>query len=166
MRKFNNIAKLMRIKRHGLNLSQNQLADMIGFSSRGQFVSNIERGLCSVPFRKVKTAAAALQIDCKEIINAIIEDEKDFMTEIINGSETAIMTTKEYRQKRIEEKRRKKCEKTTVQTSPALSAIPTPKTETHCITFTQEKPIQNTPRKLGTLSPVVENAINIFMQNL
>ena len=167
MRKFNHIAKLVRINRHKLGLSQNDIAKMIGFASSGQFVSNVERGLCSIPFRKVKTAAAVLGIEPSEVIDAIVEDERDFMNEIVNNSEVAVMTVKEYRQKRIQEKERKRCQKILKQTSHASSATEQPKAEIVSTIYTAEKPIQNTPIESGILSPLVKDAINAFFtQNL
>jgi hypothetical protein len=51
--------------------------------------------------------------------------------------------------------------------SPALYVVPEQKEETVTTISTPEKPIQNTPIRLGTLSPVVEAAINnFFTQNL
>jgi len=162
MRKFNNIAKLVRVKRQALGISQNEMADLIGFSSRGQFISNVERGLCSIPFRKVKTVASLLKVDTSEIINAILEDERLFMNEIVKGSEIAIMTTKEYRQKRLHIKERKKCEKISKPTNLVLSVTQEPKVETHTITSTPEKPIQNIHLESGILSKPVKDAINAF----
>jgi hypothetical protein len=60
-----------------------------------------------------------------------------------------------------------KCQKTTQQIKPVLYVAPEQNKETVTTTFTQEKPIQNIPKKLGTLSPAVEAAINnFFTQNL
>lgn len=162
MRKFENIARLMRIKRHQLGLSQNDIAKMIGFSSSGQFVSNVERGLCSIPFRKIKTTAHILEIEPSELIEAILDDERLFMNQIIAGSEVAVMTTKQFRQKKLEERVRKQCERISKQTSPALYATQEPKAETPIIISTPEKPIRNTLIESGTLSQPVKDAINAF----
>jgi len=162
LRKFENIARLMRIKRHQLGLSQNDIAKMIGFSSSGQFVSNVERGLCSIPFRKIKTTAHILEIEPSELIEAILNDERLFMNQIVAGSEVAVMTTKQFRQKKLEERVRKRCEKISKPTSPVLSATQQPKAETHTITSTLEKPTQNIHLESGTLSKPVKDAINAF----
>lgn len=166
MKRFHNVAKLMRLKRMELGLSQSQTAKLIGFV-RGQFVSNVERALCSVPPKKIESTARVLQVDPSEIINAILEDERIFMHQILSRDEFAAMTEKQHRKIKSEERELIKCQKTTQQMNPALYVVPEQKEEIATIISTPEKPTQNTPIRLGTLSPVVEAAINnFFTQNL
>jgi transcriptional regulator with XRE-family HTH domain len=166
MKRFHNVAKLMRLRRIELGLSQSQTAKLIGFV-RGQFVSNVERALCSVPPKKIESTAKVLQVDPSEIINAILEDERIFMHQILSKDKFAAMTEKQHREIKLEERELVKCQKTTQQIKPVLYVVPEQKEETVTTTSTQEKPIQNTPKKLGTLSPLVEAAINnFFTQNL
>lgn len=166
MKRFHNVAKLMRLRRIELGLSQSQAAKLIGFV-RGQFVSNVERALCSVPPRKIESTARVLQVDPSEIINAILEDERIFMHQILSKDEFATITEKQHRKIKSEERELIKCQKTTQQIKPVLHVVPEQKEETVTTTFTPEKPIQNTPIRLGTLSPAVEAAINnFFTQNL
>lgn len=74
--KFPNIAKLIKSSRLKLGVSQTFLAANID-AKGGQFVSNIERGLCSIPEPKVKAVAKVLNISEEAIINAMVEDYRE-----------------------------------------------------------------------------------------
>jgi transcriptional regulator with XRE-family HTH domain len=158
MRRFENIAILVRKKRYELGVGQTELAKMAGFKN-GQFISNLERGLCGIPPKKIARFSIILDLQVDELIEKIILDERNFLKKMAFGCPEAAQTRKDY----LEEK----CQKTTQQAKPVLFAMPEQKEETVTTTFTQEKPIQNTPTRLGTLSPLVETAINnFFTQNL
>lgn len=78
-RTFPNIAKLVKVSRSKLNpaISQNELSEKIGYKN-GQFISNIERGQCSVPIGKVIDLADALHIPMADVSKAIVKDFKDY----------------------------------------------------------------------------------------
>jgi len=144
MKKFNNVAKIVRIKRAEVGLSQTDLSKICNYKN-GQFVSNVERGLCSIPAKKLKIFAKALNLEPNILVKAMLRDEWIYLMNEVRGEE---------------------CQKITQQIKPVLSATVTPKMETVTTTCAVEKPTQSIPRKLGTVSPVVESAINTFMQNL
>lgn len=79
-RRFPNIARLVRVSREKQNkLSQFGLVSKMGLKPEdkpfcAQFVSNIERGLCSVPAKKVKPLASALDLDITAIKEAMLQD--------------------------------------------------------------------------------------------
>lgn len=74
---FDNIAALVRTKRadHPKELSQTDLSTLLGYKN-GQFISNVERGLCSVPLKKLPELCSALSIPRDEVINALVSDLK------------------------------------------------------------------------------------------
>ena len=80
MRKFPNIAKFVKTKRLDIkNLSQSKLSHMLGYGTSdkiedGQFLSNIERGKCTVPIKKVRQLAQILNIDEELIKQAMVKD--------------------------------------------------------------------------------------------
>ena len=73
-RSFKNIAEVIRRTRAEAGLSQVELSARVGYDRNGQFVSNIERGICSVPERKIKDFAEELEINPNEIRRAMVFD--------------------------------------------------------------------------------------------
>lgn len=56
-------------------ISQNDLSLILGFKN-GQYISNIERGLCSLPFKNIPLLAKVLKVDESAVIDTIMEDVK------------------------------------------------------------------------------------------
>lgn len=77
-RYFPNMAKLCFAYREAAQLSQIELSEKIGFRN-GQFISNIERGLCSVPRKKAKIFCEALNLSHDIFITAYLADEHIFI---------------------------------------------------------------------------------------
>lgn len=75
MRYFGHIAKLVREARlkHPERYSQTELSSELGYKN-GQFISNIERGLCSVPVKSLALLAKTLDIDSRELKEALLKD--------------------------------------------------------------------------------------------
>lgn len=73
-----NLGKLIYDLRIKNNLSQGQLAKLLGYKT-GQYISNIERGTCGLPPHKIKLAAAILKVDSKVIRCAIIQDFNEYL---------------------------------------------------------------------------------------
>lgn len=86
MRVFNNIAKLVSNRRQNLGLTQTELSIMVGFKN-GQFVSNIERGLCSIPAKDIVKLADGLKINSSLIVEAMVLDYKETLSNFANISE-------------------------------------------------------------------------------
>lgn len=72
-RDFKNIGKLVKNTRDAKGISQTQLSKELGYKN-GQFVSNIERGICSIPFEKIPTLSALLGLDPVSVKEAILKD--------------------------------------------------------------------------------------------
>jgi transcriptional regulator with XRE-family HTH domain len=87
MRSFKNIANLVRTKRilHPKNLSQSDLSISLGYKN-GQFISNVERGLCNVPLKMMKKIAEILNIEPLELKTAILKDHEETLTNYFNKS--------------------------------------------------------------------------------
>lgn len=84
MKKFNKTAKLIKAYRLNSPYSQTELAPLLGYKN-GQFVSNVERGLCSVPVKKHKKLSKLLAIPLKEIANAHFEDFRENYRVALDG---------------------------------------------------------------------------------
>ena len=77
MKSFNNIAKLVKIKRLGKwKLSQKSLSAKLGYKN-AQFISNVERAKCSIPLHNLPTLCDALGISETDVIDALLQDYKD-----------------------------------------------------------------------------------------
>lgn len=75
LRVFDNIANLVRLARlnHVDRYSQTELSHLLGYRN-GQFVSNIERGVCGVPLRMYKKIQNILNIPYVRMKEASIKD--------------------------------------------------------------------------------------------
>lgn len=76
MRTFNNIARTVREKRLKAGMSQCDLSYKLKYKN-GQFISNCERGLCSIPLKKVPLLAAILDAKIDDFKDAIIKDTSE-----------------------------------------------------------------------------------------
>lgn len=72
---FVGIAKLMRESREKTHWSQTELARMLDMRN-GQFISNIERGLCGLPSKYVLKVCSVLSIDPDVMIETMTADYK------------------------------------------------------------------------------------------
>jgi transcriptional regulator with XRE-family HTH domain len=75
MRNFSYVAKLIKEKRlsHPERYSQTQLSKTLGYKN-GQFISNLERGLCSIPLKGMTNFLKVLDITENELKSAILKD--------------------------------------------------------------------------------------------
>jgi len=72
---FNNIAKFLKDKRthHPKEFSQSELSHILGYKN-GQFISNVERGLCSVPLKSLPKICEVLEINKDELKKVLLDD--------------------------------------------------------------------------------------------
>ncbi len=75
MRTFNNVAKLLKKYRlnHPKKYSQAELSKLLGYKN-GQFISNIERGLCSIPLKNLNQVINILSVPKQELYTAVMQD--------------------------------------------------------------------------------------------
>jgi hypothetical protein len=90
MRSFKNIASLVRTKRinHPKSYSQSDLSLLLGYKN-GQFISNVERGLCNVPLKMMKKISDVLDISAEDIKSAILKDHEETLSNYFNKTSSA-----------------------------------------------------------------------------
>ena len=88
MRCFENIAKLIRAKRlgHPKGYSQSELSHLLGYKN-GQFISNVERGLCNIPLKMLGKVSEALDITTDELKTSILKDHEKTLDNYLHGTE-------------------------------------------------------------------------------
>lgn len=91
MRSFSHIAKLVKSKRlgHEKTYSQTELSTLLGYKN-GQFISNVERGLCSIPLKNLKRLCEVLDIPQSDLKAALLKDfEKTLEAHLYGASVTS-----------------------------------------------------------------------------
>lgn len=94
MKTFRNVATLVRKARNQSNYSQEVLSTILGYTN-GQFVSNIERGLCSVPTKKAQELCEVLDICPEDLIEAVLADKEAELRYACYGSDEKRTESKE-----------------------------------------------------------------------
>lgn len=69
------IGKFIKKRRKELKLTQNEISEKLGFKTC-QFISNIERGVASIPPNRVEDFAKILQVNVKDLSSVISETFK------------------------------------------------------------------------------------------
>lgn len=67
------IGKVIKNGREDAKISQSKLSASLGYRN-GQFISNVERGICSIPLDKVAKVANVLNLDSDTLKEALVED--------------------------------------------------------------------------------------------
>lgn len=88
-RSFEGIATLVKKYRlkHPKKLSQVELSNLLGYKN-GQFVSNVERGICSIPLKALRDLQRILMIPQEELVNAMVSDFEKTVVNHLNEQET------------------------------------------------------------------------------
>lgn len=68
------IAQLVKKRRMELNLTQKELAKLLGYRVP-QFVSNLERGTCDIPKNKLKRLCRVLMLDQSTVYNILLAEK-------------------------------------------------------------------------------------------
>lgn len=79
------LGTFLRKKRENSGLSQNELADKLGYQS-GQVVSNWERGLQSPPFIILAKLSKILNISQSEIVSFLLREQKRIYEDAFTGA--------------------------------------------------------------------------------
>lgn len=74
-RKHQHLGNFLKNKRQLANLTQSEVASQLGYGSP-QFISNIERGISSVPLKSLKSLVRLYKIDDSEIIKVLLEEKR------------------------------------------------------------------------------------------
>ena len=88
MRSFNNIALLIRTKRlsHPKSYSQSELSKLLGYKN-GQFISNVERGLCNIPLKMLSKVSEILDISSNDLKATILKDHDETLDNYLRSQE-------------------------------------------------------------------------------
>lgn len=86
LRSFDNISKLIKQKRlsHPKGYSQSELSALLGYKN-GQFISNVERALCNIPFKMLNKVCSILDISEQELKDAILKDYEETIDNHFNS---------------------------------------------------------------------------------
>ncbi|MBT7608333.1 MAG: helix-turn-helix transcriptional regulator [Bacteriovoracaceae bacterium] len=89
MRYFGHIAKLIKDARltHPKKYSQTELSTRLGYKN-GQFISNIERGLCSVPVKSLSLLTQTLNIEPAKLKVALLADMNETLENYLADDKT------------------------------------------------------------------------------
>lgn len=77
-----NMAKLIKPARIKKGLSQGDLSKLLNYKN-GQFISNIERSLCSTPPKVANEMCEILDIAKEEFIKAFLADEEKYLRDVM-----------------------------------------------------------------------------------
>lgn len=91
MRSFEHIAKLIRTKRvsHPKHYSQSELSHLLGYKN-GQFISNVERALCNIPFKMLRKVSEVLDVPYEELKIALLKDHEATINNYLYGDAAAL----------------------------------------------------------------------------
>lgn len=85
-RSFEGIAELVKTYRlrHPKKLSQVELSNLLGYKN-GQFVSNVERGICSIPLKALRDLQDILNIPQDELVRVMVRDFEETVLNHLNN---------------------------------------------------------------------------------
>jgi len=88
-RSFKHIAKLIKNKRlaHAKRYSQSELSTMLGYKN-GQFISNVERGLCNIPLKMIPLVCEILTINPTDIKAAMLADFEETLNNFVGKGQS------------------------------------------------------------------------------
>ncbi|MBH48872.1 MAG: hypothetical protein CME71_11955 [Halobacteriovorax sp.] len=86
LRSFNHIGKFVRESRlnHPQFYSQNQLSKLLGYKN-GQFISNVERGLCGIPLKGISKLIEVLGLSEADLKAAMQRDYEETLNNFLNN---------------------------------------------------------------------------------
>lgn len=69
---------------HPNGYSQSELSHLLGYKN-GQFISNVERSLCSIPFKMLKKISQVLDIPSEDVKLAVLKDQETTLDAYLYG---------------------------------------------------------------------------------
>ena len=69
---------------HPKGYSQSELSHLLGYKN-GQFISNVERGLCNIPLKMLKRVSEVLLIPREELKQAILDDHENTLDNYLSS---------------------------------------------------------------------------------
>ena len=77
------IGQFLKQHRVKAGLTQSDVAQRLGYTSP-QFISNIERGLCSAPVKHLKDFAKMYNLDSEELIGLLLTEHETMLRSALN----------------------------------------------------------------------------------
>tara|TARA_Y100001970_G_C14182771_1_gene830768 strand:+ start:304 stop:738 length:435 start_codon:yes stop_codon:yes gene_type:complete len=104
IRCFKSIAKLIKAKRlgHPRGYSQSELSHLLGYKN-GQFISNVERGLCNVPLKMLRRVSEVLGIPKEELKKAILDDHEKTLDNYLDSGDQSRNNIQVEKSEQVEE---------------------------------------------------------------
>ena len=89
MRSFKYVGRLVKEKREALIncCTQAEASEALGYKN-GQFISNIERALCTIPFKNMSAFIDFFDITKSELREALLKDYEDSIRLYFDSKET------------------------------------------------------------------------------
>lgn len=78
-----NLGVTFKNHRVDIGLSQGQVSKVLGYTSP-QFVSNFERGLCSLPLNKIKKLIDLYELKGEEVVELMLALHESYLREELN----------------------------------------------------------------------------------
>jgi len=75
---FHKIGKFLKEKRLSAGLTQLEVAEALNYST-AQFISNMERGLCSLPLEKLSKLVKLYHISPKALVRVLMNQQKELI---------------------------------------------------------------------------------------
>lgn len=86
--KHKGFGRYLREKRREAGLSQQNVANALGYSSP-QFISNLERGTCPVPLNRIRQFIDLYKIDQDEFVSKFLNEQEIMLRQYIQTREAA-----------------------------------------------------------------------------
>ena len=78
--------KYLREKRREAGLSQQRVAQALGYSSP-QFISNLERGTCPIPLNRVRQFIDLYKIDQNEFVGRFLQEQETVLRHFMQSDD-------------------------------------------------------------------------------
>ncbi len=79
---FKNIGRFLRQRRIELGLTQRQVSDKLGYGS-SQFISDMERGLCTLPLKKLGEVVKLYKLPPNELMEIMLKEQEAILRDAL-----------------------------------------------------------------------------------
>lgn len=87
-RNYDTLGLFFKEKRTASGLTQLDVARKLGYTS-AQFISNFERGLCSLPLNAIRKLTQLYKADQDKVYNLIMSEQESYIQEQLFGKKAA-----------------------------------------------------------------------------
>ena len=92
-KEFGSFLKTRRLKK---NLTQKEVSEVLRYDS-AQFLSNVERGVCSLPLAKIPVVMDLYGIDVRAMTDALLKIQRKIITHTIQRSQVSLSKKKTFK---------------------------------------------------------------------